>query len=231
MFSLSLAVQHVELVSDKSWFAEYQGSLVIAFAAFVAGAVTIFDRRRALDNDRHMKRLEHMRDRIDNALAAATRGQEAVGNFLSHVTRFEDFRIEQRRIVKADPSQANKDALAKLEKEINEHLASQRDATIPIVQNLAVEDVYLYVRFRTGHPIYDQYNECTRLNLDLYSDLQTGVDDNRDPQSRAKDKVRNEARREAHREFRETCRQWFVKELPRGDWSSSENAPVTGERR
>ncbi len=197
---------------------------MLAVAALVAAAVTIFDRRRALANDRYIKRLEHVRDRIDSALAAATSGQEAVGDFLSHLTPFEDFRTEQRKVAAATPTPSNKDQLAKLEKEITAHLGSQRDATTPIVQNLAVEGIYLYVRFGAGHPIYEQFEECRRLNFEFYNALLKGVNDNRAPEVQAEDSEQNKFRHNAHRVFRETCRQWFVDELPRGEWSSSERA-------
>jgi hypothetical protein len=205
---ISLAVQQVELIDHKSWFAAHEGSLVLAGAALAALLGTIIDRRRALANDRHIKRLEHVRDRIDEALRAMADGHQAVSEFFSNIKPFEDRRATERS--KASPP-VN---LQELEDEIKKWLTSKRDAAAPKVNALAPQASSLFVRLGPEDELYKRFEKCQELNFQLYGRLLPGVDENRSPEDQTGDAAVNKERHEAFHNWEDACRKWFKTELP-----------------
>jgi hypothetical protein len=205
---------NVHLTSQESWWNHNLGALVLAGAAFLAALITILDRRRALRNDRYIKRMEHFRGRIDEALMALTNTQLVLGRFYATVKVIEDFRAQQRELAAASGQEEDGKRLESLEKEAKDRLGELRTVTRPAIEELAVTGITLHVRLGSDQDLFERFDGARESAMEFFLSLSDGVDDNRSDKVRDADAKLNKARYAAQRRFNEACLEWFESESP-----------------
>ena len=171
--------------------------------------------------------MEHIRDRIDSALAAMTKAENVAGNFLVNVQHFETFRTEQRRLADIAGTEAEYTKLKDREAEVQDRLGAEQEVVRPILQDLAVVGAKLFVRLGPEHEIYLRYEASREAAFALFLALSGGVLDNRSLDSRNQDDALNEVRHETNRDFREACRAWFISESAKEPWLARQKRKIS----
>ena len=196
-FQLIARVQQVELVGDKGWWHQNSDSMILAFAAITAAAIAAYvairNQREQLGHDRYLRKQDHIRNTVDEALISANEARTVMDHFMANIETAEEFRLEDEAIPP----------------DVQEELDKIRESALAQLHAMLATQVRVEARLNESHPIATSHKELARAYSDLVGEGLDGIFRLRDEETRETDEERKEEGEEAFKQFQDACQEWF----------------------